>query len=176
MQGDQALSAVIGHIYEASYNPDKWPGVLEEVAKYTGAYSTALLYKNKGSETQGCSFSYNFPAEDIKKFVDFGVDPNFFLFYEKASIGTAAASDLLIPDRNELEARLGEKYISMAKPTVFYHMAGGLLYEDDDRIFGIGVMCPKEMGPMTERQIEMLDMLVPHLQQAMLIHSEFSHL
>lgn len=176
MQDEQALSIVISHIYEASYNPDKWPTVLEEVANFTGAYSTALLYKNKDSETQGCSFSYNFPTEDIKKFVDFGVDPNFNLFYEKAPIGTAAASDLLVPDRNELEARLGQKYISMAKPTVFYHMAGGLLYEDDDRIFGIGVMCPKEMGPMTERQIEKLDMLVPHLQQAMIIHSEFSHL
>lgn len=176
MQDEQALSTVISHIYEASYNPGKWPTVLEEVAKFTGAYSTALLYKNKDSETQGCSFSYNFPTEDIKKFVDFGVDPNFNLFYEKAPIGTAAASDLLVPDRNELEARLGQKYISMAKPTVFYHMAGGLLYEDDDRIFGIGVMCPKEMGPMTERQIEKLDMLVPHLQQAMIIHSEFSHL
>ena len=176
MQGEQALSTVIGHIYEASYNTDKWPTVLEEVAKFTGAHSTALLYKNKDSETQGCSFSYNFPDEDIKKFVDFGVDPNFYLFYEKASIGTAAASDLLIPDRHDLEARLGERYISMVQPTVFYHMAGGLLYEDDERIFGIGVMCPKEMGPMTERQIEKLDMLVPHLQQAMIIQSEFSHL
>ena len=68
MQADQALSKVIGHIYEASYNNNKWPTVLEEVAKYTGAYSTALLYKNKDSETQGCSFSYNFPSEDIKKF------------------------------------------------------------------------------------------------------------
>jgi DNA-binding CsgD family transcriptional regulator len=176
MQGQQTLSTVIGHIYEASYNPDKWPTVLEGVAKYTGAYSTAILYKNKDSETQGCSSSYNFPVEDIKKFVDFGVDPNFYLFYEKASIGTAAASDLLVPDRNELEARLGERYISMVQPTVFYHMAGGLLYEDDDRIIGIGVMCPKEMGPMSERQIEKLDMLVPHLQQAMIIQSEFSHL
>lgn len=176
IQGEQELSKVIGHIYEASYNPDKWPAVLEEVAKYTGAYSTALLYKNKDSESQGCSFSYNFPSEDIKKFVDFGVDPNFYLFYEKASIGTAAASDLLVPDRHELEARLGERYTSMVQPTVFYHMAGGLLYEDDDRIIGIGVMCPKEMGPMTEQQIEKLDMLVPHLQQAMIIQSEFSHL
>ncbi len=117
-----------------------------------------------------------FPAEDIKKFVDFGVDPNFYLFYEKASIGTAAASDLLVPDRNELEARLGEKYISMVQSTVFYHMAGGLFYEDDNRIVGIGVMTPKEMGPMTERQIEKIDMLIPHLQQAMIIQSEFSHL
>jgi len=172
----QALSTVIGHIYEASYNPDKWSTVLEEVATYTGAYSTALLYKNKDSETQGCSFSYNFPAEDIKKFVDFGVDPNFYLFYEKASIGNAAASDLLVPDRNELEARLGERYISMAQPTVFYHMAGGLLYEDDSRIIGIGVMCPKEMGSMTEQQIAKLDMLIPHLQQAIIIQSEFNHL
>jgi DNA-binding CsgD family transcriptional regulator len=176
MHGDQYLSNVIAHIYQASYNPDKWPAVLEAVAKYTGAHSTAILYKNKGSETQGCSFSYNFPVEDIKKFVDFGVDPNFYLFYEKASIGTAAASDLLIPDRNELEARLGQKYISMAQPTVFYHMAGGLLYEDDDRIYGIGVMNPKEAGPMTEWQIEKLDMLVPHLQQAMIIQNEFNHL
>jgi DNA-binding CsgD family transcriptional regulator/PAS domain-containing protein len=176
MQGDQALSTVIGHIYEASYNPDKWPSVLEEVAKYTGAFSTALIYKNKDSETQGFLSSYNFPDEDIKKFVDFGVDPNFYLFYEKASIGTAAASDLLVPDRNELEARLGERYISMAQQTVFYHMAGGLLYEDENRIIGIGVVCPKEMGPMTEQQIVRLDMLVPHLQQAMIIQSEFSHL
>jgi DNA-binding CsgD family transcriptional regulator len=176
MQDGQTLSTVIGHIYEASYNPDKWSTVLEGIAKYTGAYSTAILYKNKNSETQGCSFSYNFPAEDIKKFVDFGVDPNFYLFYEKASIGTAAASDLLIPDRNELEARLGERYISMVQPTVFYHMAGGLFYEDDNRIVGIGVMTPKEMGPMTERQIEKIDMLIPHLQQAMIIQNEFSHL
>ena len=176
MQSEQDLSTVIAHIYQASYNADKWPVVLEKVAKYTGAYSTAILYKNKNSETQGCSFSYNFPAEDIKKFVDFGVDPNFYLFYEKVSIGTAAASDLLVPDRNELEARLGERYISMAQPTVFYHMAGGLLYEDDDRIIGIGVMCPKEMGPMNERQIEKLDLLVPHLQQAMIIQGGFNHL
>jgi len=176
MQGEQVLSNIISHIYQASYNNDTWPTVLEEVAKYTGAFSAALIYKNKDSETQGVLSSYNFPDEDIKKFVGFGVDPNFYLFYEKTSIGTAAASDLLVPDRNMLEARLGKRYISMAKSTVFYHMAGGLLYEDDERIFGIGVMRPKKMGPMTDRQIEKLDMLVPHLQQAIIIQSEFSHL
>ena len=176
MKDDQALSTVIGHIYESSYNPDKWPIVLEGIATYTGAHSTALLYKNKDSETQGCLFSYNFPTEDVKKFVDFGVDPNFYLFYEKVPIGTAGASDLLIPDRNELEARLGENYTSMAKSTVFYHMAGSLLFEDDKRIYGIGVMNPKEAGPMSERQIEKLDLLAPHLQQAMIIKCEFKHL
>ena len=176
MQEVQALSTVIGHIYEASYHPEKWSVVLEMVAKYTGAHSTAILYKNQDTETQGCSYSYNFPAEDIKKFIDFGVDPNFYLFYEKASIGTAAASDLLVPDRNELEARLGEKYLSVAKSTVFYHMAGGLLYEDDSRIVGIGVMCPKEMGPMNEQQIEKLDMLIPHLQRALIIQNQLHQL
>ena len=176
MKEDQALSAVIGHIYESSYNPDKWPTVLEGIAKYTGAHSTALLYKNKNSDTQGCLFSYNFPAEDIKKFIDFGVDPNFYLFYERVPLGTAGASDLLIPDRDELEARLGESYTSMAESTVFYHMAGTLLFEDDERIFGIGVMNPKEVGHMSERQIEKLDMLAPHLQQAMIIKSEFKQL
>jgi DNA-binding CsgD family transcriptional regulator/PAS domain-containing protein len=176
MQEEHALSTVIGHIYEASYNPEKWSVVLEKIAKYTGAHSTAILYKNQDSESQGCSYSYNFPDEDIKKFIDFGVDPNFYLFYEKASIGTAAASDLLVPDRSKLEARLGEKYISMAQSTVFYHMAGGLLYEDDRRIVGIGVMCPKEMGPMNEQQIEKLDMLIPHLQRALIIQNELRQL
>lgn len=176
MQEEQALSTVIGNIYEASYRPENWPLVLEKIAKYTGAHSTAILYKNKDSETQGCSYSYNFPDEDIEKFVGFGVDPNFYLFYEKACIGTAAASDLLIPDRNELETRLGEKYMTMVQSTVFYHMAGGLFYEDDSRIVGIGVMCPKEMGPMTERQIEKIDMLLPHLQRALMIQNEFHHL
>ncbi len=38
MQGEQVLSTVIGHIYEASYNPDKWPSVLEEVAKFLVGY------------------------------------------------------------------------------------------------------------------------------------------
>lgn len=176
MQEEQALSTVIGNIYEASYRPENWPFVLEKIAKYTGAHSTAILYKNKDSETQGCSYSYNFPDEDIEKFVGFGVDPNFYLFYEKACIGTAAASDLLIPDRNELEARLGKKYISMVQSTVFYHMAGGLFYEDDSRIVGIGVMCPKEMGPMTEQQIEKIDMLLPHLQRALMIQNELRQL
>ena len=176
MKEDQALSTVIGHIYESSYNPDKWPTVLEGIAKYTGAHSTALIYKNKDSETQGCLFTYNFPAEDLEKFVGFGVDPNFYLFYERVPIGTAGASDLLIPDRSELEARLGKSYTSMAESTVFYHMAGTLLFEDDKRVFGIGVMNPKEVGHMSERQIEKLDMLAPHLQQAMIIKSEFKQL
>ena len=176
MQGDQVLSEVIGHIYEASYNPEKWPTVLEEVAKYSDAYSTALLYKSKHSETQGCLSSYNFPSEDLKKFIDFGVDPNFYLFYEKVSIGNAAASDLLIPDRGELEATLGDEYNTMVEPTVFYHMAGGLLFEDDSRIYGIAVMNPKRIGPMNEQQVQKLDLLVPHLQRAMVIQNELSQL
>ena len=176
MQDAKALSKIIGYIYEASYKLEAWPNVLEKVTKFIGAYSTALLYKNKGSESQGCLCSYNFPAEDLENFIEFGVDPNFYLFSERVPVGTSAALDLLIPDREELEAKLGEKYCKMSAPTVFYHIGGSLLFEDEDRIYGIGIMRPKEIGPFTEENVAKLDLLVPHLQRAMIIHNEFNRL
>lgn len=171
-----AASDVIGDIYEASYRPDFWPFALESIAKFTHSNSAALLYNDNELERASGAYVYNISAEALEKYNAYGIDPNFVIMAENIPVGTAAAIDHIIPDRNELENIYGDDFNTIMVTNDLYHIGGAILFMDDTRTAGIGLQRTKSMGAWTKSQIDNLNIVLPHLQRAMNIQKEFVRL
>lgn len=176
MLDEIAVSMVIGHIYEASYNPSFWPTALENIAKYVHASSAALIYQDNELESAGDAYTYNISAETSAKHKAYGIDPNFQILSENVSLGRAAAIDHIIPDRKELENIYGEEFNKLLVNADMYYLGGAMLYADDVRLAAIGLQRTKSMGGWTKSQIDKLNILIPHLQRAINIQKEFARL
>lgn len=169
-------TTVIGNIYEASYKPAFWPIALENIAKYTHSSSAALVYQDNELERACGAYVYNIPEDHIGKYNSYGVDPNFLIMAENMPLGTAAAIDHIIPDRNELKNVYGDDFHNLLVTIDLYHIGGAILFMDKVRTAGIALQRTKAMGAWTAPQIDNLNILIPHLQRAMNIQKEFVRL
>ena len=176
ISSSNALTSIIGDIYEASYNPGHWPVVLEGISRVTGSASAAMLYQDNELEQAGGMFTYNIPPDTAVSYSQAGPDPNFQIIMENMPIGTAGAVDHLVPDRQELEAYYGDFYTDFLAPNDMHHIAGIILFNDAVRTVGIGLQRKEAMGVWAQSQIDMLTELAPHIQRALHIHKEFTRL
>ena len=174
MNASIKTSTVIEHIYEASYKPEYWPIALEKVANYTNSYSAALVYQDNELERAGGSYAYNISSENVTRYNAYGgINPNVLILAENMPLGTAAAIDHIIPERNELEKAYGDKYCQLIKAMGLYYLGGAILFMDKTRTAGIGIQRTQSMGVWEQSDIDNLNILVPHIQRAMKIQKEF---
>ena len=176
MSDSHVLSAIIGNIYEASYNPDFWPAALESIAEFTHSSSAALLYQDNELELVGGVHKFNISDDHINEYLSHGIDPNFMIMAQNVPIGTAAAVDHIIPDRKKLEQVYGDKFYKLMITIDLYHIGGAILFMDDVRTAAIALQRKQSMGAWTKSQIDKLNSLIPHLQRAMNIQKEFVRL
>ena len=176
MPEETEVSAVIGHIYEASYRPSFLPKALESIAKFTHSSSAALMYQDNELERVGDAYTYNMSAEVSAKHQAYGQDPNFRIMSESVPLGKAAAIDHIIQDRKQLDYLYGEEFNKLLADAGMYYLGGALLYMDDVRIAAIGLQRERSIGGWTSPQIDKLDVLIPHLQRALNIQKEFTRL
>lgn len=114
MEQVEALSDLIGGIYDAALEPERWPGVLEKAAAFVGGPAAALLFKDALSKHGNSVY-------------DFGTDPHFKkLYFETyisldpatvghyfADIGEPIATGDLTPYEEFLQSRF---YREWARP------------------------------------------------------------
>lgn len=170
------ISDVIGKIYKASYKPDFWPTALERIAKFTNSSSAMYIYVDNELEKVNSTYYYNVPEESIREYNEYGVDPNFGIFLEKVPLGRAAAVDHLVPDRQQLEAIYGETFIDIIVKADTPHAGGVILLQDEIRTAAIALQRNKTLGVWNKEEISRLNLLVPHLKQAIAIQKEFTRL
>lgn len=176
MQAELALSEVVDHIYKSSYQPDHWPVALEHIARYTASSTAIFINKDNELERVNSVHYYNLAPNEIALYNSFGIDPNFEIFMEKVPIGKAAAVDHLVPDRAELEGHYGDEFMSIITETDTFYTGGVILFMDDVRSVAIGLQRRRSLGAWNIDEISRLDLLVPHLQQAINIQKEFARL
>ena len=176
MPDDIEVSTVIGHIYEASYNPSFWPSALESIAKFTHSSSAALIYQDNEIEQVSDPYAYNISEAIIAKHRSLGVDPNFQIMSENVPLGKAAAIDHIIQDRKQLEYIYGKKFNKLMVEANMHYIGGALLFMGENRTAAIGIHRMKSMGGWTIPQIDKLNILIPHLQRAIDIQKEFTRL
>lgn len=176
MPGDLVVSTIIGLIYEAACKPSLWPIALNSIAKYTHSFSATLIYHDNELEAEVDVYTYNISAETSAKYKAYGKDPNLRIMSENVTVGTAAAVDHIITDRNELEDLYGDEFNKLLTNADMYYLGGAILFMDDVRLAAIGLQRTKSMGGWSQSQMDKLNILIPHLQGAINIHKEFTRL
>ena len=175
VMNDQLLP-IIGEIYEASYRPEHWSVVLEKLAELTRSKSATFLfnYDLKMPDTNplmSLSLSYGIEDKWIKAYNDY---EGFKAARENAPLGVATAEHQNFPDRSYIEQH--ELYIGYMQPQGMYHSAGLILFDDEERISGIGIQRSREAGRYEDETLQLVTDLAPHFQRALRIHTEFTRL
>ncbi len=171
----RVFSYLVGEVYEASYNPDHWQKVLELIRRLTDSTSATLLYRDHDMGKASLGFSIGWSDHFIKEYNDHwsAKDPSYELYHRLVPVGIAKACHQLVPDRQELEA-LAPEWYDWFKKKGGYYFAGATLFNDNHRLAAIAVQRGSDKRKWSNRRMELLTELVPHLQRALKIHREFS--
>lgn len=124
MGDDEALSHLIGEIYDAALDPAKWPSALAKSAVFVGGQAAGLLSKNPVSQLGNAHFHVGVEAEYIKLYEEkyWKFDPLVPLFFY--DVGEVTSRLDYVADAEFLEGRFHREW---AKPQGWVDSASVIL-------------------------------------------------
>ena len=162
---------VVGHIYEAAYNPKHWEVALEHLFKLLSAKSGGLFIQDMSLDSNNALYSYKMPKTVLMTY-NLGLgrfDPGFRVMSQHP-IG---ATEVFLGDGLSVSP-MYEKFI--LHPLNIYHAVGLNIFKDDEWHVGLGVHRSKQAGPFSQDEKELISELTPHFQRALRIQKEFTRL
>jgi len=178
LQTKQRLfSYLIGEVYEASQEPAHWQNVLRLIARMTGSDSASLAYCDQGRNKVRLAFSTGWSEPTLREYNEsWGkLDPMFELNRQMVPIGVARACHQMVPDREELESRSPEFY-DWFKKHGGYYIARATLFKEGDQQAAITLHRGRQQGRWSNRRMQLLTELMPHIQRAVKIQRRFARL
>jgi len=167
MSGNQKLTHLIGHIYDATLDPSLWHGVLDQAAQFIGASAAVLITKDP-------------TARRVCLIHEAGADPHYLELYRSRY---AALDPLTIPHYfGELERPLAvadllpyeeflqtEFYKEWVRPQGLVDFVAAVLDKTATDVAMFGVFRHERNGVADERTRQCMRMIVPHIRRAMMI-------
>jgi DNA-binding CsgD family transcriptional regulator/PAS domain-containing protein len=161
------LSALIGDIYDAAFDPASWPDVLHQVAGFVGGSGGALFAQDTVSQ-MGNSY------------YDVGVDPHYresyFNTYIKFNpmnaacaildIGDVISNSSVVPHTEFLETRFYKEWV---QPQGWIDNVVGAIERSPTSTALVTVFRHQRDGLADEGARQRLRLLVPHLRRAVVI-------
>jgi len=171
------FSYLIGEVYEASREPAHWQNVLRLISRMTRSTAASLVYCDNGRNKVRLAFSAGWAEPILNEYNEHWgrLDPMFELNRQMVPIGVAKACHQIVPDRTELESRAPEFY-DWFKKHGGYYIARATLFEEGDRQAAITLHRGMEQGKWSNRRMQLLTELVPHIQRAVKIQRQFARL
>jgi DNA-binding CsgD family transcriptional regulator len=169
-----ALSDLVGHIYEAAYDADHWDelvGLIERI--HPGARVTLFGHGN-GSPTATLGAHRNYNPADLDAYRQYYIRCSpFMLRSARFPVGRAYRYEIAIGDA-ELEKT--EYYNDYMRPRRLGHYGTGLIIERDRPGLGargtvLSLADHDNDEARRERQLRLLDLLQPHLKRALQLRS-----
>ena len=169
-------SHIVPEIYEATINPDHWDYVVTMIAKLTKSKLACLYYKNKEMEFASTIAQYGL---DDKHLLSLGDHCDSFDTMFCASVTGKSDDPEFVqfhPDPDGVMPPDCDLYLNWMKPKGYYHAGGAQFLNTDTHKAGVVILKNKASGTWDKGEVRVIDELLPHLQRAFNIHSEFTHL
>ncbi len=169
-------SHIVPEIYEATIDPKHWDYVVMMVAKLTRSNSACLYYLNKNMEVASTIAQYGLPDDQQMSF-GYQCDSLDGMLCAKTCSATGEPRCIqFYPNDNDVMPIDSELYQSWMRPNGIYHVGGAQFIDTDTHMAGIIILRDKKSGAWSEGEIRVVDEILPHLNRALKIHSEFTHL
>ena len=169
-------SHIVPEIYEATINPDHWDYVVTMIAKLTRSKMACIYYINKEMEFASTIAAYGLPQDQQ---ISFGnqVD-SFDNMFQSLSNSDSETPEFVQfhPEEGGILAASSDIYLDWMKPSGHFHAGGAQFLNNDTHKAGVITLRQKAPGAWDKGEIRVLNELLPHLQRAFNIHSEFTHL
>lgn len=172
---------LVGRVYEAAAEADLWPQFLNAIADATDCEGTIIWLQN-ASENGACfrdtddSFIRNVRIEPefLKSYAEHYVHTNILVKgIDDAPEGVLMSSSALVPDA---QLHKTEYYADWLRPQgVGYCIGGPVLKRGSDvAIFSLSRL--KRRGPFADSDLRLMQLLMPHLRRACLLHQRLTRL
>jgi DNA-binding CsgD family transcriptional regulator/PAS domain-containing protein len=169
-------SHIVPEIYEATIDPTHWDYVISMVAKLTRSRSACLYYKNKTTAVASTIANYGLDANQLAE-----LDKHLDLLEETFFAGDHTSSEdagfaLLHSDADETSSPEPGLFQDWMIPYQFRYAGGAQFVETETHKAGVILLRGEEDGEWNEGEMRVIDEILPHMNRALKIHSEFTHL
>lgn len=164
------LMRMVGDVTEAAINPDGWSALFDRLEDHYPGTRIALLGHEGGRPSTTLAFHRNFPEDDRRAYAAYYVHTSPYVSrgLERLRVGEARLSEVVI-SQQELETT--EYYNDFAHPRrLGTYGAGVILERGPERSVALSLLDAADDPERRGRQIQLLDLLTPHLTQALRLH------
>lgn len=169
---DIALLQLIGAIYDAVIEPDKWYDALDRIRQHFRLHNAMMALNDIRAQTASFSVMVNIPDH----WAAAAVKPEYNaalvdLFGGRENVEGVPIEEpinvMSLIDQQTLESN--KYYIDLAAPEGMIDSVGIFLTRDRFRIGNVGLGRHRDQGPVTEDVLAGLRVIAPHLRRAALI-------
>jgi len=171
---EQILSRLLGCLYDAAADPDRWETFLHELAGLSGATSAGLLIHDFQHSKYSLSSSWQVRADSLRLYQD-----HYHALDIWAQKGMDKPSGYICHSQSLCslkEIRTTEMYNDFMLQAGIEHGMFGVLENNKYCLASISLYRDKRCSEFTESDLRILKFLVPHLQRAFQLHVRFSEL
>ncbi len=161
-----AFSALVADIYDAVLDPQLWPGVLEQIARFVGGSAAGLLSKNAVSKAGDAHYHFGISDRYLRLYREtyWQFDPLVpLLFYD---VGRVTKVSDYIPDS---EFRDGRFYKEWVEPQGFVDSANVVLEKSAATCAILSVIRSAADGLIDEGARWRMQLITPHVRRAVLV-------
>lgn len=172
---------LVGKVYEAAAESQRWPLFLAAFAKATGSEGTVLWLHNLTDS------SARMHGADISFACDVGFAPGFIASYaqhytrlnpwvrsfDALPEGSTAHSSAIYPDTH---LRRSEYYADWLRPQGLAYALGGPILKRGNVVSMFSFLRAEGRGSYSEVEVRLMQLLMPHLRRACLLHQRLANL
>jgi DNA-binding CsgD family transcriptional regulator/PAS domain-containing protein len=172
---------LVGKVYEAAADSSLWPEFLEAFASATGNEGT-LVWLHDAADTSArmqdlqSSFIRNVRMEPeyLKSYAEHYTHVNVLVQgIEAVAEGSVMCSSAMVPDA---EFRRTEYYNDWLRPQGIGYCMGGPVLRRGNSVAVFSTSRLQERGPFPMADLRLLELLMPHLRRACLLHQRLARL
>lgn len=168
MERAAQLDLVIGALYDAALEPERWPAALTGIADLLGAVGSQFYFWDRRQNTTSFAVVGRLPEEGNAAYLRYyGAIDLRRQALERVPVGEVTAYGL---DFDEGRFRKSEFFNDFLVPHGVPYVAGGRPFQTADLSAVIAVLRNFHQEPFGESEVAALGRLVPHLQRAARLH------
>jgi DNA-binding CsgD family transcriptional regulator len=161
------LSRLVGGIYDAALDPERWPDVLNGAAAFVGGVASALFMKDTAHQHHNVAHTFGYDPEYTRRYVEHYVALDPFTVGQLASrVGDVISlADLVRPD----EFVRSRFYLEWVRPQGWIDALGGTLEKTATRYAAVSVIRHERNGMVDDLARRRMTLIVPHVRRAVLV-------
>lgn len=176
MQWDaDGLSRLIGKVYEAALDKNKWSDFFEDFAKRQNSHA-GLIWSNDftdrsvdvGQGDSSFSVSHGFSASALQSFADYYASRNVWLEDSRLHSEGAIVTGEMLYAQSRLTKT--EYWTDWLRPQNISRTAAAIVQKRDERSVNITLARSEEAGAYTPEELHLFKVLMPHFQAALEMH------
>jgi len=167
-----SLLELVGLIYDAALDAQRWPAFLKKYADVIGADGVLFQVHNLDTDQGNVALSFNLD-ESVSRAYDqhyAGLNEWVRRGSHLLETGNIVTGQMAITDADLLKTEFYNEFLRQAK---IFHNFGGIIRRDGNRISGLTALRPRSRPAFSETESSVLRVLMPHLQRAVQLHRRF---